>query len=220
MNIEKRHLSNHQITRIVKREINPGKAFILFQHWQNCRKCLDKIKEQKANNPIYSRSLNSLSENYDCQIGLEEFNFNIVFSQKGIKKIQFISGHDPKSKNKDDCSTSIIKNLRKHFKTYLNGIPEPFNKIDPSLIKTDFQKEVLFWTGLIPFGATVNYGKISTWMNKNCAQAIGQALNKNPLPIIIPCHRVIGKDGSLTGFASGIKLKKRLLEIERNNRNN
>lgn len=218
MNIAKKHLSNQQITRIVKRKINPGKAFILFQHWQNCRKCLDKIKDQKLSNPIYSRSTSSISKNYDCQIRLIEFNLDIDFSQKGIKKIQFISDPGPKSKDENECRNTIIKNLQKHFKTYLNGIPEPFNKIDPSLIKSDFQKEVLFWTGLVPYGITVNYGKISTWMNKNCAQAIGQALNKNPLPIIIPCHRVIGKDGSLTGFASGLKLKKRLLEIERNNR--
>ena len=219
MNIEKRHLSHHQITRIVKREINPGKAFILFQHWQNCRKCLDKIEDQKLSNPIYSNRMKSKSENYNCQIGLKEFNFNIAVSQSGIKRIQFIKEHDIKSQDKNGCSTSTIKYFRKHFKTYFNKVPKPFNKIDPSLIKTDFQKEVLFWTGLIPYGSTVNYGKIGTWMNKNCAQAIGQALNKNSLPIIIPCHRVIGKDGSLTGFASGLKLKKRLLEIERNNRN-
>ncbi|HMA62651.1 MAG TPA: methylated-DNA--[protein]-cysteine S-methyltransferase [bacterium] len=219
MNIKKSHLSNQEITRIVNRDIDPGKAFHLFQHWQNCRKCYDKIKGQKINNPIYKKSISQKFENYRCQIGLKEFHFDIMFSNEGIRRIQFINDQDIKLKDNNDCSASIIKNFRKHFETYLNQIPEPFNKIDPSLIITKFQKEVLFWTSLIPYGSSVNYGKIGKWMNKNCAQAVGQALNKNPLPIIIPCHRVIGKDGSLTGFASGVKLKKKLLEIEKSNRN-
>lgn len=85
---------------------------------------------------------------------------------------------------------------------------------------TDFQIKV--WKRLteIPFGKTVTYGELAkelaamTGKEKMSAQAIGGAVGKNPVGIIVPCHRVVGKGGKLTGFAGGIEVKRRLLELE------
>ena len=85
---------------------------------------------------------------------------------------------------------------------------------------TAFQKEV--WTLLrqIPYGETTTYGEISREIAKKrglmsmSSQAVGQAIGRNPISIIIPCHRVIGKDGSLTGYAGGIDRKTSLLALE------
>lgn len=80
---------------------------------------------------------------------------------------------------------------------------------------TEFQKSV--WNELlkIPYGEVKTYGQIAKAIGKpNAARAVGQALNKNPIPIVIPCHRVIGADGSLTGFGGGIEVKKFLLRHE------
>ncbi len=80
---------------------------------------------------------------------------------------------------------------------------------------TDFQKKV--WKELqnIPYGQTASYGDIARRIgNIKACRAVGMANSKNPIPIIIPCHRVIGKDGSLTGFGGGLDLKKKLLELE------
>ena len=72
----------------------------------------------------------------------------------------------------------------------------------------------------IPYGKTVTYGDLAEKMakkrnkDKMSSQAIGQAVSKNPISIIVPCHRVIGKDGSLVGYAGGIDKKKSLLELE------
>jgi O-6-methylguanine DNA methyltransferase len=70
-------------------------------------------------------------------------------------------------------------------------------------------------TRIIPCGETRSYGWVAEliWKPK-ATRAVGQALAANPMPIVVPCHRVIGSDGSLTGFTGGLKMKRRLLEIE------
>ncbi|MDC7226373.1 MAG: methylated-DNA--[protein]-cysteine S-methyltransferase [Spirochaetales bacterium] len=81
---------------------------------------------------------------------------------------------------------------------------------------TDFQSRV--WSELqrIPYGETRSYGEIASALGKpSAARAVGTANGRNPIPLIIPCHRVIGADGSLAGFAHGIAVKQRLLMIEK-----
>ena len=79
---------------------------------------------------------------------------------------------------------------------------------------TPFQKKV--WTALftIPYGQTKTYGEIAKMIDCRSAQAIGQALTRNPIAIIIPCHRVICADGSIGGYAFGAELKRQLLQME------
>ena len=80
---------------------------------------------------------------------------------------------------------------------------------------TEFQKAV--WNELlkIPFGETKTYGEIAAAMGKpKASRAVGMGCNRNPIAIIIPCHRVVGKNGSLTGFAGGLDVKGKLLEHE------
>jgi len=80
---------------------------------------------------------------------------------------------------------------------------------------TDFQRAV--WAELqnIPYGETISYKELADRIGRpKAVRAVGAANGANPIPIIIPCHRVIGNDGSLTGFGGGLPLKKRLLELE------
>lgn len=82
---------------------------------------------------------------------------------------------------------------------------------------TEFQKKV--WRALcdIPYGETRSYGQIARAVgNPKACRAVGMANNHNPISIVIPCHRVIGADGSLTGYGGGLKIKEKLLELERN----
>ena len=84
------------------------------------------------------------------------------------------------------------------------------------LYGTAFQQKV--WAALadIPFGQTSTYGEIANCIQQpKAVRAVGGAIGANPVAIVIPCHRVIGKDGSLTGFRGGLEMKKRLLKIER-----
>ncbi len=84
---------------------------------------------------------------------------------------------------------------------------------------TAFQKKVYTIVKRIPMGETKSYGWVARQLGRPYAQrAVGQALKKNPFPIIVPCHRVIREDGTLGEYAWGKDLKKRLLEIEASNR--
>ncbi len=103
---------------------------------------------------------------------------------------------------------------RDQIRRYLDGTRKRFNTpID--LRCMDFQRLVLEETCRIPFGKTASYGEIARRIgNPRSARAVGAALNANPIPLIIPCHRVIGSDGSLVGFGGGIRTKKLLLDHE------
>jgi len=82
---------------------------------------------------------------------------------------------------------------------------------------TPFQKRV--WDALlkIPYGKTVSYSDIALAIgNPKAVRAVGMACNRNPIAIIVPCHRVVGKSGKLVGYAGGLEIKQRLLELERN----
>lgn len=97
---------------------------------------------------------------------------------------------------------------------YFEGEPVDF-KLKFNLEGTEFQKQV--WKALcnIPYGETASYGEIANQLGRpGASRAIGAANAANHLPIVIPCHRVIGADGSLTGFAGGLETKKKLLRLE------
>ena len=82
---------------------------------------------------------------------------------------------------------------------------------------TPFQLAVWELMQQIPYGETSTYGEIAAGLgNPNKARAVGGAANKNPLPLVIPCHRVMGTNGKLTGFAGGVEVKQFLLDLEKN----
>ena len=97
---------------------------------------------------------------------------------------------------------------------YFNGTEPDFTpRLD--LRGTPFQ--LLVWKALlnIPYGETVNYGELARRLGCRSSRAIGSAVGRNPISLIVPCHRVIGADGRLTGYAGGLVRKSRLLELEK-----
>jgi methylated-DNA-[protein]-cysteine S-methyltransferase len=98
---------------------------------------------------------------------------------------------------------------------YFDGENVTFNEpLDPA-IGTDFQQRVWAITRAIPRGQTRTYGDIAREAGSpGAARAVGQSMARNPWPIVVPCHRVVGSDGSLTGFGGGIEMKRRMLEME------
>lgn len=108
----------------------------------------------------------------------------------------------------------IIERLRKELQEYFEGIRTNFS-VPLDLRGTSFQKRV--WSELIkiPYGRVKSYGKIAEELgNPRAARAVGVANNRNPVPILVPCHRVVGRDGSLVGYGGGLEIKKFLLELE------
>jgi methylated-DNA-[protein]-cysteine S-methyltransferase len=112
-------------------------------------------------------------------------------------------------------SKEKFKDALYQLEAYFKGELKTFD-LKLNLCGTSFQKKV--WQELIniPYGETISYGELAKRIgNPRACRAVGLANGKNPVSIIVPCHRVIGKDGSLTGFGGGIGVKKRLLELER-----
>ncbi len=110
--------------------------------------------------------------------------------------------------------TNTLKLTRKQLKLYFDGKLSRFD-LPLKAMGTDFQKSVWKQLARIPHGKTVNYGKIAERVGRpKGTRAAGMAIGSNPISIIVPCHRVIGKSGALTGFAGGLWRKKWLLEHE------
>jgi len=109
-----------------------------------------------------------------------------------------------------------LDDVRRELDEYFEGRRHDFDlKVDLSLIKTPFARRLLQATARIPFGETRTYRDMATAAgNPLAVRAAGNALGHNPIPIIVPCHRVIGSDGSLTGYGGGEPIKRRLLALE------
>ncbi len=139
----------------------------------------------------------------------------LLKGEKGLKQILFeakiASLQIPVSWQKN---SKMLKNESEQILAYFNCRLTQFDlKLDPD--GTDFQQ--LVWKQLtkIPFGSCQSYSNIAQSIHQNKAcRAVGMANSKNPIPIVIPCHRVIGKNGKLTGYAGGLEIKSHLLHLE------
>lgn len=112
--------------------------------------------------------------------------------------------------------TPLLERAQGQILEYFNGQRQVFD-LPLSPVGTQFQQKV--WKALldIPYGQTQSYGELAARIGcPGGARAVGLANRNNPLPILIPCHRVIGADGKLTGYAGGVELKRKLLEHEKN----
>jgi methylated-DNA-[protein]-cysteine S-methyltransferase len=150
---------------------------------------------------------------YNSPLGV----LKILADEKGIKEIEFAQ---EEFKSIQNSSSKIIKDCIKQLDEYFRGKRKSFElKLNPE--GTEFQKKV--WKELlkIPYGKTLSYGEISRRIkNPKAVRSVGQAIGRNPISIVIPCHRVIGGDGKLTGYASGLWRKEWLLKHEEINLNN
>ena len=142
---------------------------------------------------------------YDSPVGILE----LTSTEKGLCGLYFME-HKPLPENPND----ILQKTAGQLDEYFNGSRKKFN-LPLDIQGTDFQKKV--WNELlkIPFGSTKTYLDIALALgDRKTIRAVGLANGKNKISIIIPCHRVIGSDGSLTGFGGGLPRKKWLLEHE------
>lgn len=116
--------------------------------------------------------------------------------------------------------SELFQRVKKWLSRYFHGQNPDINEVPVFLSGTPFQKQVWMLLREIPYGETTTYGtlaeKIARQMGKKrmSAQAVGGAVGRNPVSIIIPCHRVVGANGSLTGYAGGTDKKRMLLALE------
>lgn len=147
---------------------------------------------------------------YDTKIG----GLKISCSEDSLISIEFSNIKENKTSNPNKLSQTVINQINE----YLEGSRKTFD-IPLMLDGTQFQKKV--WKALldIPYGETRSYKDIAEIIgNPKAVRAVGMANNKNKIPILIPCHRVIGSRGDLVGYAGGLEIKKSFLEIEKDNK--
>lgn len=145
---------------------------------------------------------------YDTEIG------RIALTDNGseITNLYFIKETMPNGFETNE--TALIKEAHSQLEEYLSGKRKAF-KLPLLPVGTDFQQSV--WKALqdIPFGETRSYGEIAKAVgNPKASRAVGMANNRNPIPIFIPCHRVIGANGKLVGYGGGLDIKEHLLKLE------
>jgi len=117
-------------------------------------------------------------------------------------------------KRKNRNVSFILSLFKKQVKEYMKGERKRF-EIPFKIEAREFDKKVYQVLLSVPYGATITYKELAEKVgNKKAARAVGQALSRNPLPLIIPCHRVIKSNGEIGGFTAGEKIKAKLLEIE------
>ena len=135
--------------------------------------------------------------------------------ETGLRLVHFASGRRPKSPQRDWTEDRApFQETIRQLESYFAGNLKDFD-LPVVLNGTEFQ--LLVWRNLrkIPYGETVSYGQLARRIGSpDAARAVGLANGSNPIPIIIPCHRVIGSNGDLTGFGGGLPVKKKLLALE------
>ncbi|MGB9975480.1 methylated-DNA--[protein]-cysteine S-methyltransferase [Thermovenabulum sp.] len=164
-----------------------------------------KIYYDYFDSPVGQLTIFSSGE-YIVKISFEGEDFDEGFFGKYFLSPSFI--------NKDD---GVIKRAKEELYLYFKKSLKKFD-LPLLLLGTEFQKKV--WEELlkIPYGELRSYKDIAENIGiPEGARAVGQANNKNPIPIVVPCHRVIGKRGELVGYGGGLNIKKYLIELEKGN---
>jgi len=137
----------------------------------------------------------------------------LASSERGLASVHFGDAIPPEAIIDESVHQLAIQQLQEYFEGKRTAFDLPLD-----LHGTPFQKAV--WSKLqsIPYGETCSYGEIARSLGKpGAARAVGMANHDNPVAVVVPCHRVVGSDGSLTGYAGGLDVKKRLLTLESQN---
>jgi methylated-DNA-[protein]-cysteine S-methyltransferase len=134
----------------------------------------------------------------------------LIASEAGLRAVLF-DGRKIRTEGRSPVLAQAVRQLEAYFQGELLTFDLPLE-----LSGTDFQRRCWLALGSIPYGQTVSYGEQARrlGLGSDAARAVGAANGRNPLPIVLPCHRVIGTDGSLTGFGGGLHVKRFLLEHE------
>ena len=140
----------------------------------------------------------------------------LASDEQGLREINFMDGRHPaRPKPEWQEQAAALKETIRQLRAYFAGELRDFDlPLAPQ--GTEFQQNV--WAELckIPYGETISYGELARRIgNPNASRAVGLANGSNPIPVIIPCHRVIGANGKLTGYGGGLPIKEKLLALEK-----
>jgi methylated-DNA-[protein]-cysteine S-methyltransferase len=136
----------------------------------------------------------------------------VAASAEALCRIEFARGDEvPEGWKRSDRE---LARIRRQLEQYFAGKRRSF-ALELAPEGTEFQRLVWYQVGQVPYGTTITYRELASRVGKpQAVRAVGAANGQNPIPIVIPCHRIIGTDGGLRGYGGGLDLKRRLLELE------
>lgn len=139
----------------------------------------------------------------------DNFIIRLLFPNNNRDDHGVVLNGRPAAVEQNDLTRLCERQLNEYFEGKRHGFTLPLR-----LDGTEFQKKIWNTLAAVPYGKTVSYSELAESAGVSGARAVGNAVGKNPIPIIIPCHRVIHSDGSIGGFSGGLPLKIKLLELE------
>ncbi|MFY2558665.1 methylated-DNA--[protein]-cysteine S-methyltransferase [Corallococcus terminator] len=137
-------------------------------------------------------------------------------NDEGLRLIEFHTPRHPMRRSEDwqEGDHAVLRDTQKQLDEYFAGKRRGF-ELPLAPQGTQFQRQVWLELANIPFGGTISYAELALRLDRPTAtRAVGAANGRNPIPIVLPCHRVIGSNGSLTGFGGGLPTKQFLLRLE------
>lgn len=140
----------------------------------------------------------------------------LAASDEGLHGIEFQPSrhHVARAEGWQEGDAPVLRRTQEQLAEYFAGVRRAFD-LPLAPRGTPFQEAVWHALATIPYGETISYSQLAARVGRPAAvRAVGAANGRNPLPIVLPCHRVIGADGSLTGFGGGLPVKRFLLELE------
>lgn len=155
-----------------------------------------------------------MTDTYQCQIDSPIGLLTLVASDTGLRKILWADQADDAGDAEVDDGHPVLEATASQLTAYFAGERHTFD-LPLDLIGTDFQKQAWLALADVPYGETTSYGEQAERIGRKGAfRAVGAANGKNPVPIVLPCHRIVGANGALTGFAGGLDIKQQLLALE------
>ena len=141
----------------------------------------------------------------------------LVASSAGLREVRWASAPAPAAVE-EDPALPVLERAASELAAYFDGGLLRF-EVPLDLVGTEFQRRAWRRLATIPYGTTTTYGELAERDGDRArARAVGAANGANPVPIVLPCHRVVGADGSLTGFGGGLDVKRYLLDHEAKHR--
>jgi methylated-DNA-[protein]-cysteine S-methyltransferase len=150
-----------------------------------------------------------------AELPTQQGPLRIAIDECGLRYVDFVAGQRPPPTSHDwEQDPRALAPYLAEFAAYFAGRLQVFS-LPCAAAGTEFQQRVWQRLSAIGYGTTLSYGELASELgNPAASRAVGTAVGRNPLSIIIPCHRVVGRDGRLTGYAGGLAIKAALLQLE------
>lgn len=159
---------------------------------------------------IFMETLFKIQMAQDCPL----FGLHLKMDESNLFAVNFIKKGEPLPQVEEAPASETYRTVSEQLTDYFAGRLQTFS-VPLEIRGTEFQKKIWALISEIPYGQTRTYREIAEAAGSlNLARAVGGAANRNPIPVIVPCHRVVGSSGALTGFAAGVNVKQFLLDIE------